>query len=322
MPTSGARYNALLDAANQNRAATNAAATNASIYSQQQDIALTQQKIGLIGESTSAQSEALAVYQATVAMQERYGENLPAEATAYINNARELAKVNAELQKQQGALDEITGFFDQTFDRIGSGLTDAAMEGKSALESLKNVGSAVASQLYQEFFKLIALNPLKNWLFGASPNSPTITTVGGVIGSIFGGLFADGGKIMGPGGPRSDSILAAVSNGEYIVNADATSKYLPLLDAINDNRIKAFADGGMVSTVPAPKIASVAAGGSNSTVFSPSITITMTGSGGSTGQADMEKMGQMITGQLDVWFNDRLRREQSPGGTLYGRLTA
>ncbi|NBX71160.1 MAG: hypothetical protein EBQ98_04555, partial [Actinobacteria bacterium] len=45
--------------------------------------------------------------------------------------------------------------------------------------------------------------------------------------------YATGGKITGMGNGKSDSILARVSNGEYIVKADAASKHLGLLHAIN-----------------------------------------------------------------------------------------
>ncbi|WP_196812350.1 hypothetical protein [Nocardia sp. CNY236] len=44
---------------------------------------------------------------------------------------------------------------------------------------------------------------------------------------------ASGGMVSGPGGPRDDSILTRLSNGEYVVNAAATAKTLPLLEAIN-----------------------------------------------------------------------------------------
>ncbi|MFD6069444.1 phage tail tape measure protein [Amycolatopsis lurida] len=51
-----------------------------------------------------------------------------------------------------------------------------------------------------------------------------------------GGLpgFPQGGRIRGPGGPRTDSILARISNGEFIVNARATAQNLDLLHAINN----------------------------------------------------------------------------------------
>lgn len=67
---------------------------------------------------------------------------------------------------------------------------------------------------------------------------------------IAGGLgFASGGYISGPGSGTSDSIPAMLSNGEYVINADAVSRVgAPLLDAINQGRsIRHFASGGLVS---------------------------------------------------------------------------
>ena len=62
--------------------------------------------------------------------------------------------------------------------------------------------------------------------------------------------FADGGLVSGPGGPRDDKITARLSDGEFVVNAEATRKNRKLLEAINggmgvanDNH---FANGGFV----------------------------------------------------------------------------
>lgn len=55
--------------------------------------------------------------------------------------------------------------------------------------------------------------------------------------------FADGGYVSGPGGPRDDRIPARLSNGEYVVNAASTSKYRPLLEAINAAKL-GFGIGG------------------------------------------------------------------------------
>lgn len=71
---------------------------------------------------------------------------------------------------------------------------------------------------------------------------------------------AGGGLLNGPGSDRSDSILTRVSRNEFIVNAPATRKYLPLLAAINDEGNqgtpytgKGYAGGGLVgaSVIPA-----------------------------------------------------------------------
>lgn len=67
------------------------------------------------------------------------------------------------------------------------------------------------------------------------------------FGSIFGPRKATGGYIMGPGTGTSDSIPAFLSNGEYVLTADAVQNVgLPLLDAVNSGRVGHFATGGLV----------------------------------------------------------------------------
>jgi len=62
------------------------------------------------------------------------------------------------------------------------------------------------------------------------------------------GAFASGGLIKGPGTGTSDSILARVSNREFVVNAKATKENLGLLTAINaGENIKEFAKGGFIA---------------------------------------------------------------------------
>lgn len=64
----------------------------------------------------------------------------------------------------------------------------------------------------------------------------------------FGGIpHATGGYIAGPGTGTSDSIPAFLSNGEYVLTADAVQNVgLPLLDAMNSGRVGHFATGGLV----------------------------------------------------------------------------
>lgn len=45
--------------------------------------------------------------------------------------------------------------------------------------------------------------------------------------------FADGGIVTGPGSGRSDSVNARLSNGESVMNADATRMYAPILSSLN-----------------------------------------------------------------------------------------
>lgn len=63
--------------------------------------------------------------------------------------------------------------------------------------------------------------------------------------------FAEGGKIRGPGSGTSDSILARLSDGEYVVKAAAVRHFgSGLFDALNNLRVPGFASGGMVAAVP------------------------------------------------------------------------
>ena len=88
---------------------------------------------------------------------------------------------------------------------------------------------------------------------------PIMAAMIGAMGAVQIGLiaaqkFASGGLFRGKGGPRDDQNIIAVSDHEYIVNAAATKRWLPLLDAINYGGAAggavasaAYASGGSVS---------------------------------------------------------------------------
>lgn len=58
------------------------------------------------------------------------------------------------------------------------------------------------------------------------------------------GNYASGGYISGPGTETSDDIPARLSNGEFVVNANATRRSRRLLEAINSGKVLKFASGG------------------------------------------------------------------------------
>lgn len=75
----------------------------------------------------------------------------------------------------------------------------------------------------------------------------TMQTVSADINSAGLEGFARGGQIHGPGTKTSDSILARLSAGEYVVRAAAVDHYgAGILHRINNMQIPKFADGGMV----------------------------------------------------------------------------
>jgi hypothetical protein len=85
----------------------------------------------------------------------------------------------------------------------------------------------------------------------AALNDKTVTitmqTVATDINSAGLGGFAGGGRIRGPGSGTSDSILARLSNGEFVIKAAAVDHYgAGLLNRINAMQLPRFASGGMV----------------------------------------------------------------------------
>lgn len=88
----------------------------------------------------------------------------------------------------------------------------------------------------------------------------------------FGNAFATGGAVAGPGTGTSDSIPAMLSNGEYVLNAQAVDRLgVPFLNGLNTGRLRGFASGGIVGSGGAyNRPASV---GSSSSSTSNSITL-------------------------------------------------
>lgn len=67
--------------------------------------------------------------------------------------------------------------------------------------------------------------------------------------SAFGKGFASGGSVAGPGTGTSDSIPAMLSNGEYVLNAQAVDRLgVPFLNGLNTGRLRGFASGGLVGS--------------------------------------------------------------------------
>jgi phage-related minor tail protein len=80
----------------------------------------------------------------------------------------------------------------------------------------------VLSEIGQEMFRLAAINPLKNALFGT--NAPTLDSIGGILGSAIGGMFGGGGAAASQPSTYANMDLSyffakggAFSNGREIV---------------------------------------------------------------------------------------------------------
>lgn len=153
-------------------------------------------------------------------------------------------------EKFKGQNDAIQFGGNQLID-IVDGLRTKSMTAQQAMQQLLNTTIKALEQA-----ALLGTGPLAG-LFGTTAAAGSGGT-GGLLGMLFGvagradGGPAPGGAFRGVGTGRSDSNLVMLSDGEYVVNAEAAKRWGAWLDAINFSG--AYANGGGVSSV-SPSIA-------------------------------------------------------------------
>lgn len=126
---------------------------------------------------------------------------------------------------------------DGKLDRTGKKVRDLP-DGKVTVTANVSPAQAAISRLVDQLSNRRASIPIGIRAPGATGG---LVTPVGILPR-----FAGGGRVHGPGGPRSDRVPALLSAGEYVINARSTRKYFRLIEAINAGR---FADGGPVGPV-------------------------------------------------------------------------
>lgn len=112
--------------------------------------------------------------------------------------------------------------------------------------------------------------------------------------------FAEGGHVKGPGNGTSDSILAYLSNGEFVVKADMVKQFKPLLEAMNSGRLSAgFSKAKSANMATAPRFADGGLVGSNVVSLTPKLQQKALGIASST--TSVTKHGDTIT--VNVTYN-------------------
>lgn len=138
----------------------------------------------------------------------------------------------------------------------------------------------------------------------------------GAASEYFGGAahFATGGFVAGQGSATSDSIPAMLSNGEYVLKADAVSRLgRSNLDAANAGQAPSrwlhFASGGFVGG-GAAQASSASAG----MTFQTNVNVAG-GGAGNTGTNNA--LGNQLSRQIETQMKAYLQRENQQGGLLW-----
>lgn len=165
----------------------------------------------------------------SIKLSEEHKQKIDAVSEAYAKQAENLRKV----QEQQDKAEQAAGDFYATFKDGAIGAITGANSLGDALSNLaKKLGDLLLNSAFDALFK------------PASGNNP-----GGSMGNIFSGI----GKIMGfssggyTGGGGVGDVAGVVHGKEFVVNAQATARNRPLLEAINRG-VPGYKDGGYVAT--------------------------------------------------------------------------
>jgi len=198
--------------------------------------------------------------------------------------------------------------FSSAFNSISYDITDAIMSGQLSFSTLGDIASNVVREIITGFVRMgvqMALNAALNATLGTAaagqsmilagttatawapaaamaslatlgansvPAAAALTSTTALATSlaVIPG-FATGGYVSGSGTGTSDSIMARLSDGEFVVNAAATKRNRSLLEAINSNERVSVAGG---SSAPA----TTQAGSSQATVAAapqPNVTVNL-----------------------------------------------
>lgn len=138
-----------------------------------------------------------------------------------------LEETKARFEKVKSIGEDVAGTLGDGFANMLFVPFDEGIEGM--LESFKTM----IGQMVAELIKLLIMRTIFAPLTGGTSLLAPVPA------------FADGGLHGGVGGPRGDKNFGLFSPGEFTVNARQTRKFLPLLDAINRDRVPGYADGGL-----------------------------------------------------------------------------
>lgn len=197
--------------------------------------------------------------------------NLTAELQKAFDNASKNINMSSLTDAEKEA--QRKGFENamEEYERLQQGIRMRAQAiGESISGNLSDAfiafadGSKTAGEAFADFAKQTVANLVKIATQAAIMNAlfPPGSPIGNLLGSFAAATatksYATGGPVIGPGTGTSDSILANVSNGEYVIRAAAVKKYgRGFFDNINSmvgglpipvkSTRPSFADGGMVT---------------------------------------------------------------------------
>lgn len=143
-------------------------------------------------------------------------------------------------QAKAQAMKAITGGLTQLLDTLGE--SNKAFAKMSKIITLAQIAIDTGKALASGIASASSMPYPSNLVAIATTVATVLANVATAISTVKSAKFAKGGKVKGPGTGTSDSIPAMLSNGEYVMTAEATRRFEPLLDAMNSGEVKKAKD--------------------------------------------------------------------------------
>jgi hypothetical protein len=181
---------------------------------------------------------------------DKYLDDLETQVEAARTWQTNLAKLTTKLP--QAVYDQVAAMGEGGAELVAA-LTDGVNDQKELdrlIASMSANGKSVAEAFKQGFIKTIPKGYTQKYV----GSEMTLVPINGNKDGGYIGKYALGGFVSGAGTARSDSIPAMLSNGEYVVNARATSQNRQLLEAINSNQSVSTGSSVSISVYPSAQM--------------------------------------------------------------------
>jgi phage tape measure protein len=229
---------------------------------------------------------------------------------------------NSQFQEQMGLY--ATGLNDlgSAFGTLTSVVEQSAGKQSAAYKAMFAVSKAFAiaeatvklsQAVAQAMADTTALTPTQKFA-----NMAAVAAAGAnVISQITSVGFAKGGHVVGEGTGTSDSILARLSNNEFVMTSRTVDHYgVGFMNALNQRRFPKFANGGHVGG-KSDSYDGLFSGGGASTNNEVSITINIDKNGNESVTAEQKaEQGKELALAIQANVLEVLRKQRRPGGML------
>lgn len=162
------------------------------------------------------------------------------ESMTYEERLAALDAINQKYEDQKAKINTINSmqqYGNSLAKDFASGISDWITGTKSFGDVMRSVLDSLIQKLIQAAMYALIIASVTGGSFKAN------------FFKAFGNGFATGGSVDGPGTGTSDSIPAMLSNGEYVLNAQAVDRLgVPFLNGLNTGRLRGFASGGLVGS--------------------------------------------------------------------------